>query len=250
MPDGMAYRSYHSGNTGDRMTHYDDIGSKSALKNTLEQFYGNENEFISIMYNDKVPTALVNERGSHNAAHAKGVLHCKGDDCYFIQHSWPGFPPREGAFATGAPKNAQHFLCVSLSLTEADSLFKVWYTIRPNFYSRFFPDPDRIFSSDWLEKIRGETFMEGIVEEVETIEIKDSVVINAFYKSRESDKVVFNLLSKQHSSTEFWITSWLTGRTVPINYSKEYPYYANLFTTSEVNDESEEMTCFTDSLFW
>uniref|UniRef100_A0A914Q1M7 Uncharacterized protein n=1 Tax=Panagrolaimus davidi TaxID=227884 RepID=A0A914Q1M7_9BILA len=244
LPEEYEFMTYTSNDNGDGMERFQNILTESALRKTLDQYYNNEKQFTSIMYNDQSPPLPQKKSGDkrHSAgdayAHAKGVLHCKDANCYFIQHSWPHFPPPSGAFAPGAIENGQHFFCISLTLDEADTLFKVWNNIRPYYYNSEsnFPQP-----SEWLTSTLRRQYTTSDVDDKAYMELDDSD-LNIFYKSKSSDKLLWNVLAEEFPSQKFEITSWLTGRTEPINYSEQYPFYAVLSTRLTENDNYDEKT--------
>ena len=123
-----------------------DQSSTGALMQSVSQIYNDDsnkdltNDSTSIayaMYNDEPPPSSTE---SSTYAHAKGILMADTDSAAWIVHSKPHWPDADSPAPLPDFQYAQSFMCITLTLSEFESISALLQTSYPYFYASNLPD--------------------------------------------------------------------------------------------------------------
>ena len=108
--------------------------TSSPVGATLDQIYS-DSSINYIMWNDQDPTGDKHDSNGHS----KGVIAWNEKGGFYLLHSTPRFPPDPQNSQYSFPQNeityAQHFLCVTISFADVNTLAKHLQYVRPYIFS-------------------------------------------------------------------------------------------------------------------
>ena len=139
--EGRSYLYYDSNRYGSFLHSDKSIDSPTnAVSYTLSQVYDSAGNVGYAMYSDEPP----GKKAGVNYAHSKGTVGYDSTSGFWLVHSVPRFPPYYNERIYYYPKsgwdNGQSMLCMSLPLSEINSVGRQFQTTRPYFYSLSMPN--------------------------------------------------------------------------------------------------------------
>ncbi|XP_055377891.1 deoxyribonuclease-2-beta [Condylostylus longicornis] len=205
--------------------------SKSFPGQTLAPIYDDQNDLMTLFYNDENPNGTVN----FIEGHTKGVLAANNQSGFWLIHSVPKYP---NITKYEYPKNGLHygqsFLCITLPPNQINIVGEqflynepnIYYEKIPNTYKNNFPNIEKVLQKSWKSQGPGPYFNEA--EIISTGGTK----FRSFAKGRKFEQELYEDLVAPQLNVNLMVESWRLGEGNLPSDCKKPTYVYNIKSIS------------------
>ncbi|KAI6657001.1 hypothetical protein LOD99_16302 [Oopsacas minuta] len=182
----------------------------SAPGYTLSQLYKSSGSVGYAMYNDETPDATKDSTD----AHSKGVVAYDSNSGFWLVHSVPSFPPYAGksySYPESGEIYGQSMLCMSLSLSNINTVGRQFQTNGPNFYN--FSMPSSLISSlpDLYQATVNKKRVSVPSYNIATLTSMGGMRFTSFAKAKEFNKDLYSMLVAPKLQKSLLVETWIRG---------------------------------------
>ena len=187
--------------------------SRSAPGYTLSQIYGSSADTVGYaMYNDEFPDGT-----DKDLAHSKGVLGYDSSGGFWLIHSVPRYPPPYGesySYPDSGKRFGQSMLCISLSLSEINTVGRQIQTNGPSFYDYHMPHDLTPSLTDLYDATVNQNRIDDPPYKIARLVSKRGMEFTSFAKSRDYGKDLYAMLVAPALHKPLLVETWIRGDRV------------------------------------